>query len=45
MSSVVKLISGGTQLTLEACNGRRTIAGAKPPFNYVDPDFKNWAPM
>ena len=42
MSNVVKLISGGTRLVLDACKGRRTIAEAKESFVYIDPNFKNW---
>ena len=29
-------------MTLEACDGQRTIARAKPLFHYIDSDFKNW---
>ena len=42
MSDVVRLISGGTQLVLDACNGQRTIAQASDVFSYISPDFKSW---
>lgn len=42
MNEVVKLISGDEKLTLDACDGKRTIVQATDVFSYIDPDFKNW---
>ena len=42
MSDVVVLISGGTELALDACDGRKTITQASGVFSYTDSNFKNW---
>ncbi len=42
MANLLRLISGGEQLMLDACDGKRTIAGATDIFSYIDPDLKNW---
>ena len=42
MSDVVRLISGGAELMLDACDGKKTIAQASGVFSHIDLDFKNW---
>lgn len=38
----LKLLSGGENLILDACDGKITIAQARNIFSWIDPDFKNW---
>jgi hypothetical protein len=41
-SSMLKLISGGEKIMIEALDGKATITDAKKTFVYIDSDFKGW---
>lgn len=41
-NQVVRLISGGEQLMLDACDGKRTIVRASDIFVHIGSHFKNW---
>jgi hypothetical protein len=41
-NSLLKLISGGETLTVDAYDGTEILADAKDVFNYIDSDFRNW---
>ena len=38
---VIKLISLGKHVVIDATNGTETLASANDVFNYIDPAFKN----
>ncbi|MFH1608977.1 MAG: hypothetical protein ABH951_03120 [Patescibacteria group bacterium] len=40
--SILKLISTGENLKLDACDGKKTIYDSKDVFAWKDDDFKNW---
>lgn len=40
--TVLRLISGGEELILDAVNGSVMLFGAKDVFAWSDPDFENW---
>jgi hypothetical protein len=40
--SILKLISTGENLKLDACDGKKTIYDSKDVFGWKDEDFKNW---
>jgi len=39
---ILKLLSVGENLKLDACNGKQTIYDSKGVFSWKDYDFKNW---
>jgi hypothetical protein len=41
-SRILKLISGGESLIIDATDGIETLADAKGLFDSIDPNFKNW---
>ena len=42
METILRLISGGKSLALDAVDGTETLADAKDTFAWIDSDFKNW---
>ena len=41
-NNILKLLSCGESLVLDALDGTETLANAKEIFNYIDPDLINW---
>ena len=43
VDAILKLLSGGKTIIVDACDGSETLANAKEVFKYwIDPDFENW---
>ncbi|MDR3559229.1 MAG: hypothetical protein P4L62_01740 [Candidatus Pacebacteria bacterium] len=42
VETILRLISIGESLVLDAADGKEILAKAKDVFAYIDPDFKNW---
>ncbi len=42
VSPILRLISAGQKLAVDACDGTETLADASDVFDIIDPDFRNW---